>query len=48
MGLNMTKNTKSVLLASYPHLWRWITEIGTVEIGYPPSGLNVARRRSFT
>jgi hypothetical protein len=29
----LTKNTKSVPLASYPHLWRWASEFGTVEIG---------------
>ena len=30
----MTKNTKSTPLASYPHLWRWVAEFGTVEIGH--------------
>lgn len=29
----MSKNTKSFGRASYPHLWRWVTEFGTVEIG---------------
>jgi hypothetical protein len=28
------KNTKSVPLASCPHLWRWVAEFGTVEIGH--------------
>jgi hypothetical protein len=30
----MTRNTESVPLASYPHLWRWVAEFGTVEIGH--------------
>ena len=30
----MSKDSKSSGLASYPHLWRWIAEFGTVEIGY--------------
>ena len=30
----MSRNTKSSGRASYPHLWRWIAEFGTVEIGY--------------
>jgi hypothetical protein len=34
MGLEMTKNNKSVSLALCPYLWRWATEIGTVEIGH--------------
>ena len=34
MGLKMTKNTKSIPLASCPYLWRWVTEFGTVEIGH--------------
>lgn len=29
-------NTTSGRLASYPHLWRWVTEFGTVEIGPSP------------
>ena len=29
----MSKNTKSSGAASYPHLWRWVGEFGTVEIG---------------
>ena len=29
----MVKNTKSRLLASYPHLWKWVRDLGTVEIG---------------
>jgi hypothetical protein len=30
----MNRKTKSVVAASYPHLWRWVAEFGTVEIGY--------------
>ena len=30
----MTKHNKSVSLALCPYLWRWATEIGTVEIGH--------------
>ncbi len=30
----MSKNTKSFRSASYPHLWRWVAEFGTVEIGH--------------
>ena len=30
----MSKNTKSSGSASYPQLWRWTAEFGTVEIGY--------------
>ena len=30
----MSKNTKSSGPASYPHLWRWVAEFGTVEIGH--------------
>ena len=30
----MVKNAKSGLLFPYPHLWRWVTEFGTVEIGH--------------
>jgi hypothetical protein len=33
MDYNMTKNAKFSGLMSYPHLWRWLTEVGTVEIG---------------
>ena len=29
----MVKNTKSGLLAAYPHLWKWVSYLGTVEIG---------------
>jgi len=29
----MIRNTKSGLLASYPHLWKWVSDFGTVEIG---------------
>lgn len=37
----MSKNTKSPGAASYPHLWRWVAELGTVEIGL------CGRTRSF-
>jgi hypothetical protein len=30
----MRKNTTSAGSASYPHLWRWGAEFGTVEIGH--------------
>jgi hypothetical protein len=30
VGTVMTKNAGS---ASYPHLWRWLSEFGTVEVG---------------
>lgn len=30
----MSKITKSSGSASYPHLWRWVAEFGTVEIGH--------------
>jgi hypothetical protein len=30
----MSKNTKSSGSASYPHLWRWVAEFGTAEIGH--------------
>jgi hypothetical protein len=30
----MGRNTNSGRLASYPHLWRWVTGFGTVEIGH--------------
>jgi hypothetical protein len=30
----MSKNTKPAAPTSYPHLWRWVTEFGTVEIGH--------------
>jgi len=30
----MNRKTKSAVAASYPHLWRWVVEFGTVEIGY--------------
>lgn len=30
----MSSNTSSVAPASYPHLWRWTAEFGTVEIGH--------------
>ena len=30
----MSKSTKSSGSASYPHLWRWTAEFGTVEIGH--------------
>jgi hypothetical protein len=30
----MNRKTKSLVAASYPHLWRWVVEFGTVEIGY--------------
>ena len=37
----MSKNTKSSESASYPHLWRWTAEFGTIEIGH------CAQTRSF-
>ena len=30
----MVKNTKSTVSTSHPHLWRWVNEFGTVEIGH--------------
>ena len=30
----MSKNTKSSRSAWYPHLWLWVAEFGTVEIGH--------------
>lgn len=30
----MSKNSKPSGSASYPHLWRWVTEFGTVEVGH--------------
>ena len=30
----MRKKAKTTASASHPHLWRWIAEFGTVEIGY--------------
>ena len=30
----MGKSTKFTGAASYPHLWRWVAEFGTVEIGH--------------
>jgi hypothetical protein len=33
MGLDMTKNNKSMSPSSHPHLWRWVSEFGAVEIG---------------
>ena len=29
----MGKNTKAIVPTSHPHLWRWVSEFGTVEIG---------------
>lgn len=29
-----SKNTRSTGLASHPHLWRWVAEFRTVEIGH--------------
>ena len=29
----MSKNTKSLVSASHPHLWRWVNEFGIFEIG---------------
>jgi hypothetical protein len=40
----MVKNTKSGLLASYPHLWKWVTDFGTVEIGACGSDMFVYQR----
>ncbi len=37
----MRKKATSTGSASYPQLWRWIAEFGTVEIGY------CAQTRSF-
>lgn len=34
MDYIMTKNAKCSGLTSYPHLWRWLSEFGTVEIGH--------------
>ena len=28
------KITKSIEPVSHPHLWRWLTEFGTIEIGH--------------
>jgi hypothetical protein len=30
----MVKNIKSGLLTSHPHLWTWVRNFGTVEIGH--------------
>jgi hypothetical protein len=30
----MSKITKSAGPAAYPHLWRWVAEFGTIEIGH--------------
>ena len=30
----MSKRATTTGAASYPHLWRWVAEYGTVEIGY--------------
>jgi len=30
----MRKKAKTTTSASHPHLWRWIAEFGTVEIGH--------------
>ena len=30
----MGKNTKSAHSTSHPHLWRWVSEFGSVEIGH--------------
>ena len=30
----MNRETKSSGRASYPHLWRWVAEFGTIQIGY--------------
>ena len=30
----MVKNTKSGRLTSYPQLWKWVSDFGTVEIGH--------------
>ncbi len=32
----MGKNTKSIVPSSHPHLWRWVNEFGTIEIGLCP------------
>lgn len=32
--MTKTKNAKPELLGNYPHLWRWVTEFGPVEIGH--------------
>ena len=37
----MRKQATTTGSASYPHLWRWVTEFGTVEIGH------CAQTRSF-
>lgn len=34
MAPAMTKIPKLAALDKYPGLWRWVTEIGTVEIGH--------------
>ena len=28
------KNTKSIVSTLHPHLWRWVAELGTIEIGH--------------
>jgi hypothetical protein len=30
----MNLNTKSAVAASYPRLWQWVAEFGTVEVGH--------------
>ena len=30
----MGKRTKAFRSATFPHLWRWVAEFGTVEIGH--------------
>ena len=30
----MSRKTTANGLASYPHIWRWVAEFGTVEIGH--------------
>ncbi len=37
----MGKNTDSGLPKAYPHLWRWVVDFGTMEIGH------CAQTRSF-
>ncbi len=37
----MGKLTKSIQPVSHPRLWRWVSEFGTIEIGY------CAQTRSF-
>ena len=34
MDAIMTKKTLPALPQAFPHLWRWVTEFGSVEIGY--------------